>query len=700
MDSLIHPKILEEMNDKLLRPFNFEKALKKYSGMNSRQLFDRTIDHLTECWTTDETPSTAMSSLTERYPSSYLLPQLSNNKLYAIKESNQRTPAIVSIQPNAMAKQQRVIETGRQIMPYFHIQDYLIVWDELRRDPRFQKQTYNVINLYDLKTGQLKTLTHKTKYYSPVLSPDLTTIACVEIDTQNNSALVLLDVTNGEIQKHVPMPQGLHIQQPQYHNSGKRLTAIAVDERGTNLIEINLDTYEINTLMEWSNFQYERPIYDGNTVVFKANFSDRDEIYRWTDGKISQLTHSSFGAFNPSISQDTLWFNDYQPDGYKIQMQVKSSIQSPISLPEKANTLYPSQNDFRYLNISTETPDYTIKNYNVTAHSFNFHSLTLSGNDFESFDNLRPGIFWLSNDILNTTHAKIGYEYDTNTKKSIYSANLIYQRYFPRLSFNYQNRGQISQALKQDGSTVDFNWREHYFSADIQLPFTIYRQHYTYSYGLNMGTSLLRRYDVSLSGLENFHTSLDFPLNYQIYINRNRMMSTMDITPRWGQNFSFTYRHMPFDSHQTGYTWSTRTNFYFPGLMLNHGLQVRFALQEKTGRYVYNNDIPLPRGFSFYSTPLLENTLLWDYRLPLAYPDWSIGSLAYIKRIRANISADYQNIWTADFAPKTTGAEIAFDINLFKYPLPLFTLAGRITYINDSKAKQQYVPTFSFSYAY
>jgi hypothetical protein len=178
------------------------------------------------------------------------------------------------------------------------------------------------------------------------------------------------------------------------------------------------------------------------------------------------------------------------------------------------------------------------------------------------------------------------------------------------------------------------------------------------------------------------------------------MMSTMDITPRWGQNFSFTYRHMPFDSHQTGYTWSTRTNFYFPGLMLNHGLQVRFALQEKTGRYVYNNDIPLPRGFSFYSTPLLENTLLWDYRLPLAYPDWSIGSLAYIKRIRANISADYQNIWTADFAPKTTGAEIAFDINLFKYPLPLFTLAGRITYINDSKAKQQYVPTFSFSYAY
>src|SRR5690606_3719715 len=106
----------------------------------------------------------------------------------------------------------------------------------------------------------------------------------------------------------------------------------------------------------------------------------------------------------------------------------------------------------------------------------------------------------------------------------------------------------------------------------------------------------------------NFTTSLKFPLNYQVYLNRNHTLSTMDLTPRWGQNFSFTYRHMPFDPAQTGTTWSLRTNFYFPGLLLNHGLQIRYSYQEKSGRFLHNNDIPLPRGFAFYPTAFLQNT--------------------------------------------------------------------------------------------
>lgn len=700
IDSLIHPKILEEMNGKLLRPFNFQKALKKYSGTNSKQLFTKTMRNLAEEWTVDSVLLTTTYDPTDRYPSDYLLPQVANNKLYVLKENRQRTPVIVAMATDKNSKQRRIVEVGRQIMPYFHVQGHLIVWDEYRRDPRFQKQTYNIINVYDLNTKRTRALTNKTRYYTPILSPDLQTIACIEANLENNTSLVLLDTYSGEIKETIPMPRGLHIQQPQYHSSGGKIIAIAVHQKGTNLIEINTLTHEIKELLDWSNFQYERPIYDGDDIVFKANYSDKDEIYKWANGHLLKLTKSSFGAFNPSISNDTLWYNDYDIDGYKLRQQAKTIVQQDTFKWDAAQTLYPSQNKFRFDTTAIQHSNYTIKKYNVTAHSFNFHSLTLSGNDFESFDNLKPGIFWLSNDILNTTQAKIGYEYDTEIRKSTYSANITYQRYFPRLSISYNNRGQIGQATRNDDSTVDFDWREHYLAADIQLPFTIYRRHYTYSYGVNMGTSFLKRYDVSLSGLQNFHTTLNFPLNYQVYLNRNRTMSMMDLTPRWGQNFSFTYRHLPFDQNQTGSTWSLRTNFYFPGILLNHGLQVRYAVQEKSGRYTHNNDIPLPHGFSFYPTAVLKNTLLFNYRLPLAYPDWSIGSLAYIKRIRADLAADYQNLQGADIAPKTMGMGISMDLNLFKYPLPIFALTGRMTYINDVNAKQQYVPTFSFSYTY
>ncbi|HMR19724.1 MAG TPA: hypothetical protein PKA53_10540, partial [Sphingobacterium sp.] len=462
IDTLIQQKILDEMNGKLLRPFNFQKALKKHSGMNSRQLFKSTMRNLTEQWVVDSVPSKIPYGPTDRYPSNYLLPQVANDKLYVLKESRQTTPAIISMSTdiNDHSKQQYIVETGRQIMPYFHVQQHLIVWDEYRRDPRFQKQTYNIINIYDLHTQKTKALTHKTRYYTPVISPDLQTIACIEVNPENNTSLILLDAQDGSIKESIPMPQGLHIQQPQYHRSGNKIIAIAVSEKGTNLLEVAIDSKELKELLDWSNFQYERPVYDGDAIIFKANYSDRDEIYRWTNGNIARLTNSGFGAFNPSVSDRTLWFNDYGVDGYKIGRQPKAVTQWSEPRKSAAQTLYPRQNDFHFDTTRTVQASYPIQNYNVTAHSFNFHSLTLSGSDFESFDNLRPGIFWLSNDILNTTQAKIGYEYDTDIRKSIYSANITYQRYFPRLSLSYTNRGQIGQARRNDNTTINFDWRE------------------------------------------------------------------------------------------------------------------------------------------------------------------------------------------------------------------------------------------------
>ncbi len=700
-DTLIHGKIIDEMNGKLLRPFNFQRALKKHSGMRGNQLFDTTMLHLQQSWN-DHVDSTAARPfpLTDRYATDYYIPQVVDQKIYVLKDSRQKVPTIVYLDPSKDMKEKKVIKVGRQIMPYFHIHDHLIVWDELRKDPRFQKQTYNIINIYDLQTQKIKALTHKTRYYTPTLSPNLQTIACVEIDLANKSSLILLDSKTGKIKTSIPMPEDLQIQQPQYHKSGHKIVAIALGKKGTNLVEINLNTKEIKTLFEWNNIQYERPIYHGNKIIYKANYNAQDDIYQLDNGRISRITHATHGAFNPSVQDDTLWYNDYMATGYKINQTSFDHIDADPVSPAPVQALYPRQNAFRFDPAVDNGRSYDIKDYHVTAHSINFHSLTLSGNDFESFDNLRPGLFWLSNDVLNTTQVKLGYEYDMDIRKSIYSAEISYQRYYPKFSLSYRNYGQIDQAKNPDGSYTGFDWREHAVSANIQLPFSIYRRHYTYSYGFNFATSYLQRYNVSLSNLQNFHTSVSFPLNYQIYLNRNHTMSSMDLTPRWGQNFSFTYRHIPFDADQKGAAWSFRTNFYFPGILLNHGLQVRYSIQEKSGRYTPNNDIPLPEGFSFYPTLYLKNTLLMNYRFPVAYPDWSIGSLAYIKRIRGDFSANYQNLESADWTPKTAGIGLSLDMNFFKYPLPLFSLAGRLTYIHDAKARQTVVPTYSISYSY
>ncbi|WP_164122182.1 hypothetical protein [Sphingobacterium sp. xlx-130] len=703
-DPLIQGKIHHEMNGKLLRPFNFQRSLKKIYGHKASDIFDLTMVNLGQKWGVDSLDLyTDNVPKRDKYPTSYLLPQYGNGTVYALQDGPQKTTRIVQVNQDSTQKNKTILTLGMQIMPYFNLRDELITWDEYRKDARFEKQTYNVIMLYDVLRKKKKQISKNSRYYSPIIAPNKKEILCIEVNLANQTSLVRLDIPSSKKVDSLLLPVGTHLQQPQFNASGTEVVAIAVSEKGTNLLHINLQDKSFSTLLDWSNIQIERPIFDKEDIIFKANYGNKDDIFRWSKGSLTRLTNSRFGAFNPSLQGDTLWYNDYTSQGYQVSSLSLSQIQELPVKVEPIKALY-SKQDLRPHTASSDDDsdirDYAIKEYNTLKNSINFHSLTLSGNDFESFDNLKPGIFWLSNDLLNTTNLKLGYEYDTDIRKSSYSASLTYQKYYPKITLSYTDKGQIGAAKSNNSPPIPFDWRERVMALDISIPFSKYRGNTIYSYGFNFGTSYLKRYRISLPNLQNFNDEIAFPLNYQIYFNKNSRRAIMDITPRWGQNVSFTLRHLPFESALTGTAWSVRTNFYFPGILLNHSLQLRYAMQSNTGRYTYTQDIPMIEGFSFVPYETIKNTLLFDYRLPTSYPDLSIGQFAYIKRIRARISANYQNIHHTQLAPKSNSLGIDIDFNLFKYTLPLFTASARITYINDTNAQKQVFPAFGLNYNY
>ena len=702
-DPEINAKIYTQMSRKLLRPFNFQRELKRNYGTKASGIFNQTIQNLEEKWSKNSYNDLSKTiTLKDKYPTDYNLPQVQNSTIYALQQSNQRTPRIVKIDSAPVQKVEEIVKTGAQLMPYFHIKEHLIVWDEYRKDARFSKQTYNVINVFDTKTHTKKTLTNNTRYYTPTLSHDLKIIACVEVNLNNESSIALLEIHNGNKIDSIPMPPGMHIQQPSFDAESHKIIAIGVTEKGTNLIEIKRVSKEITPLLDWTNLQFERPIYANNGIYFKVNQDGKDNIFKLEEGKISQITDSKFGAFNPFIAENKLWFNNFTTLGYQINTLDLLAITPKTIRLTKAETLYERQNKFKKEILPVNKIDYStqIEPYNVLKNSINFHSLSLSANDFESFDNYKPGLYWLSNDILNTTQIKLGYERDVELNKNIFLGEITYQRYYPKFTLGYKNTGNYGIAKNSTGKdSLRFDFRNHQITADIQLPFSIYRGNNVYSYGFNFGTYYIKRYDVTVKNLKNFVDQIKFPLNYQVYWNKNAMRSTMDLAPKWGQNFSFIYRHMPFREGNNN-SWALRTNFYFPGLALNHSFQTRFGIQQSRGVFQGTYDIPLIDGFSYLPNYLVKNTLLFDYRLPLAYPDLSIGQLAYIKRIHGQLSADYLNIHNFSLAPKSLSAGINFDFNLFKYNEPLFTFSISGTYLNDSSANNKLHPTFSLSYTY
>src|SRR5690606_17188615 len=145
---------------------------------------------------------------------------------------------------------------------------------------------------------------------------------------------------------------------------------------------------------------------------------------------------------------------------------------------------------------------------------------------------------------------------------------------------------------------------------------------------------------------------------YQLTLRKNSQYSILDLAPKWGQSISVGYNHFPF-SNINGSRYFLQSVLYFPGILPNHSSQIRFNYQHGEGILANSNVIQMVSGYDQLQLTQPTNTFFINYKFPFAYPDFEIGSLAYIKRLKAILFADYEDIGiNKSFQPRTFGAEI------------------------------------------
>lgn len=701
-----------------IRPYNFSNSLRKFTGYNTRQWYQETMKELTQKWQEQRAAVQPLDYPILRVresgkPEHWLLPRtLPDGRIIALNQGVQHVPAIVIL--NKQGEQEQVIKTGRQTEPNFSYAAGKVTWDEVRRHSRYGKRTYNVINVYELKTRSYRQLARRSRLFSPALHPDGSKIAAVEIGLDNRVCLVLLRTDNGKEIGKFSAPDNMMLQTPAFDSTGTKIIAVGVTRLGAALVEFNLATQAFSRLTDWQSQQIERPSYADHLIIFKAHYNGIDNIYAFdrTDQSITQLTNTEFGAFNPSFDETTnqLWFNNYRPDGYRISWLPKAtwglqdtkkianshiSYFKPLINHEiNLNAVGPIQNK-----IFPTTP------YNEVKNLVNFHSLSVDNGNFESFDAINPGLYWLSDNLLNTAQIRLGYAYDGDIRSSEYLTSVAYQRYFPRFSLEYRNRGQVGTSrvtTSGENQVIGLRWREHVSTLRMDIPLVFYRLNQVYTTGLSVATSYTSRYGLSEPRLRNrFIDRIRFPMDYQFYFNRNVRQSALDLAPRWGQQLSVTYRHFPFRGQVSGELLSLRTAFYFPGLWPNHSLLARFNYQQRNGTYQMANEIPLVSGYDQLQPVPVNNTLLFSYRFPIAYPDWAIGPLAFIKRFKGGLFADFQNVRRGNpFQPRTFGLELRSDVNFLRFYLPNFDLGIKLIYANDADPRRKVFATYSIGYSY
>jgi len=691
--------LLDDIKKRPLRLYPFSRSLKKITGYNSEAYYQQTLAHIKQAWEKQDAANRTETYKTYNRPaqfvSNYFLPTAINQQqILVLKQSKAEAAGFVLVNPDQ--SEERLLNIAYQEQPWFSYANGTIVWDEIRYDPRYKQRSYSVICLYDLPTRRKRQLTSKSRLFSPTLSADGKKLVAVQVDLSNNFNLVELSLTDGKVVKTYPNPSKAILQTPALNADGSQLSWISVSEKGKSLWLNNGNGNQ--ELIPPTNQQLSRPVFFKDKIAFNAHLSGVDNIYELSiaNRKINALTAAKYGAFNFGFSAnaDSILFNDFGSTGYQI---AKTAI-NPKKVPTNSFVFFGAAAEAQegIGTVFENIPDsvYTSTAYRPLAHAFNLHSLSpnIDEDDY-------PGLQLKSNDLLNTLDFHTGISYNTDLRRMSYETGFSYKALYPVLSATYQNRPRTG-AYRLDGNITQANWRENYVNLKASLPLSLNAYQHNYAFLAEVGTSFTQR-NFEAREAKLFNQNIRFPMSYKIGFSHSVRTAERDVAPRFGQTLLFSYFNQPFDSNLKGDLLAIETSFYFPGLAKNHSLMASFNYQQSSGILNQNNEIATVYGYGqIRARSELRNTLLLSYRFPFAFPDASLGTLAYIKNLRGGFFSHYENIGSETnlAQPKTFGLELRSSINLLRYQ-PVVDLGARLIFVNKTY-HQNPILAFIFNYSF
>lgn len=689
----VYRKILRSAILRAPMPGAFSSSLNRYIGMPNAGLFKASTATLRQRWENEgvqlETVSyPALNHRNKDVKTDYFHPHpLDGQAVISLRRGYGHAPAFVRI--DSSGRERKILSIGPQTAPWFDYAAGKIVWDEIKYDPRYRYRDYSVINTYDLDRGAFRQLTHRSRLFSPSLSADGKKIIAVKIGTDNVHSLVLLETATGrELWESPKFSEQIH--HPALDEPGERVVFMLTGERGRSMGIYRIETGQFQTIREADYFDSGFPQFAGEEIVFQSHYDGVGNLYLYDpdSGTTRQLTRALFEASHPQYNprDRSLLFNHFVPQGMDIaRISLDSADGILREIPGQRPPDFPGpkvEQNGRAVSVS-----YPVSNYKGAGRLFNFHSVSPTAGVNDD-DNYFLGLRLKSNNLLNTLSFQTGYNYNLSLQSSEYTAGIAFKRYYPVFSADYINR--MREAVSGTGAQArPFTWREHEveFSAAVPLSFT--KRNYGYGIYLSTGSSYTSRYHLP-DAPAGFIREIGFPWINRFLFTRQQIKSPRDLAPRFAQTVSVLHRSLALDKRLSGNLFAVRSLFIFPGLFRHHSFSAGFNFQESDGQYRFTNEIPEISGASqLPRVRPLKNTLLLDYRFPLAYPDLELGTIAYIKRIKAGLFADYENLGRSD-APDSFGFEFRADAHFFRLYMPEFDIGTKVVFFRNKEVKSPF----------
>ncbi|MDP4207217.1 MAG: hypothetical protein Q8928_00250 [Bacteroidota bacterium] len=678
-------------------PHPFSLGNRKQTGNGNTSLYMAAYSDLKMQWNqqlakVEETKTTTWNSRYSKNYTSYRFPQYVNETtVLALKTGIDQLKQFVLVYKDGSEK---VIHT-----PGYYYADKLsyaagiFTWAEEISDVRWNNRSFYCIKTCDLATGNVKLLTRHTRYFAPALSPDGSKIATVEISRNNEYSLVILNAQTGEVIQQIPSPDNKFLQLPEWTKSGNEIIIVTTQQKGKSLELYNVKTSRWKTILAPTHRDITLPSDAGDYFMFTGDYNGTNNIFAVSksDTSLWQVTNVKFGAFDPawSSAQNSIVCSQYTPKGYDVSSLAfdPKTWKNARKLTDLSPRLYEAsahQENFNFQDSIIPSKEYPVKRYSKLTHMFNIHSWVPMYYDYNytsnnmSYQSITPGFTLLSQDKLNTCISSLGYSY--NQGNSYLRTGVTYKGLYPviDLSMSYGGTGTVNL---QKGTTAPTAPTKLYTTAFLYVPFNLTQG--AVIEGIVPGVQWTYENEMFYYPVEqNYHKGMSY-ISYSLKAYAYLRTSVRDLAPKWGVSLYSRYLHTPFENEQLSYIWYAQGKVYLPGIIRHHSLQLTGGYQHQDPlRYYYSSGLSYPRG---YTAGVGENltTFSADYAFPIAYPDFNIGPLFYLKRLRGGLFYDVAQERRRSYnttlkkyewlsgTPQSIGGSLTADFHLFRIIFPI-----------------------------
>ncbi len=671
--------------------------MKRHYGVWGKDILLNTFDELADFW--DSLPKvddTAQAIDTPRKSyTTYSHPEwLNDTTMVALKKDLDNTLAIVQV--DSRTGKERLLRRIGNVSSRPALGYGRVYWTEYRYSTVWEERVNSELCFYDLSEHR-KYCIHSPHQVFLATPTDDDRLCYVTWDYDGHFA-----IRHGFEQEEncYEFAPDIEIRGLAWDNLSNRLYFIALDERGSWIGALNRDWtgYEEITEPRFITLSDLRAA-DG-TLYFGSIVSGKDEAHALdlASGVEYRLTESAYGAFQPSPNPRGTHaaVTTYDSMGYKLAVQdlatrtVQPYRRLPVNLVNPPTTKWdvPNLDSIRFTlaDDSLQKAKVPSKRYRKGLTGFNIHSWApLEMNPLGLLSNgvpdLNLGATIMSQNLLSSMvcYASWGWSRTMGTR---YRLGVEYSGWGPHISFEGTYGGGNRLVYNRPDSVARPPLRQALnLSLGVSQPLWLgsgfYLRRLTPFIGIGYTNDIFYEGATPRTGIFRLAGSLSY--------DEQSRRAHRDFAPRWGYSVRASFVSNPLNKDFRT-TLSLYGKGFLPGAAPHHSTQIQFGYQASVGEgmFGFRTKELFPRGAEYDFTPKRYIATSVEYQLPVAYPDWGIPAVLFIRRIRVGAFIDYahwqgfDNRWNMLYS---YGANVTFDV------VPIRMAANSNTSISVTVAK-------------